>query len=219
MTTDNRAGSDPVADAAVADALGVASTAVRPTPATVPGAGRPAPAAPAATDSHTDDDLDDDVDESGADELGDAGKQALDRMKARLRDERRRRVAAESQARAAADADDQARERREHEQRLIAKANARILGAEIRAAAAGRFADPADAIAFLDLEQFDVDEDGQTDPDEIRAALDELLRRKPHLAAQGGKRTPQPDRSQGATGRDAPLSTAQQFASAMRDHL
>jgi hypothetical protein len=215
---DNLAGADPAADAAVIDALGVGNlTTARPTPtpATIRGAGRPAPSSSAPTD----DDADDADDEPGVDELGDAGKQALDRMKQKWRDERKRRVDAETRAQAAADADDAARERREHEQRLIARTNARILGAEIRAAAAGRFADPADALAFLDLEQFDVDEDGQTDPDEIRAALDELLRRKPHLAAQGGKRTPVPDRSQGATDRDAPLTTAQQFAQALRDRI
>jgi len=201
--SDSTAAPTTATDAAVATALGVGEPA--PAAATAP----PAPA-------EADDDADDDA---PPDDLGDAGKQALDRMKARLRTERTKRLAAEATARELAQTDDTDRVRAEAEAAAITKANTRILRAEVRAAAAGRFADPADALAFLDLAQFDVDEDGAVDGDEIRTALDDLLARKPHLAAQGGTRTPRPDRSQGATGRDAPLSTAQQFAQAIRPHL
>lgn len=157
----------------------------------------------------------DDVDErvDGEDELGDAGKQALDRMKAKLKAERERRIAAEQKAAATADQDDAARVRREAEAAATAKANARIVKAEIRAAAAGKLADPADALAFLNTNDFEVDDDGDVDADEIAAAIDDLLRRKPHLAAQGGAR-PKPDRSQGATGKGT-ASTEQQFADAI----
>ena len=190
-------------DAAVASALGVGTT---PTPA----------APPAPAEDTAEDDTDDDAPPA---DLGDAGKQALDRMKARLKAERSKRLAAEATARDLAQTDDAARVRAEAEPAAITKANTRILRAEVRAAAAGRFADPEDALAFLDLSQFEVDEDGAVEGDDIRAALDDLLARKPHLAAQGGARTPLPDRSQGATGRDAPLTTAQQFAQAIRPHL
>lgn len=191
-------------DTAIASALGVGTD---PAPAT---STAPAPA------EDTDDDTDDDA---PPDDLGDAGKRALDRMAARLKTERGKRLAAEAKARELAATDDTDRVRAEAEAAAITKANTRILRAEVRAAAAGRFADPEDAVAFLDLSQFDVDEDGAVDGDEIRAALDDVLARKPHLAARGGIRTPLPDRSQGATSRDAPLTTAQQFAQALRDHL
>lgn len=192
-------------DAAIASALGVGTEPAQPTATTAP--------APA---EDTDDDTDD---ETTPPDLGDAGKRALDRMTARLKAERTKRLAAEAKVREATATDDTERVRAEAERDAIAKANTRILRAEVKAAATGRFADTADALAFLDLSEFDVDEDGAVDGDEIRAALDDLLARKPHLAAQGGARTPLPDRSQGPTGRDAPLTTAQQFAQVMRDRL
>ena len=77
--------------------------------------------------------------------------------------------------------------RREAEQAATAKANARILRSEVRAAAAGKLADPKDALRFLDLDQFEVDEDGEVDEDEIADAIEDLVKRKPYLAAaQGG---------------------------------
>lgn len=166
------------------------------------------------------DDLDADLDEepSDVDELGDKGKQALDRMKARLKAERARRVAAEAKAAQATSTDEAEAQRREVEAAATAKANARIVRAEIKAAAAGKLADPADAIAFLDPSDFEVDENGDLDTDEIAEAIDDLIRRKPHLAAQGGTRRPKPDRSQGAQGTGA-LTTSQQFAAAISSAL
>jgi hypothetical protein len=67
------------------------------------------------------------------------------------------------------------------------RADARVLRSEIKAAAAGKLADPADALAFLDLSSFEVDADGSVDEQEIAEAIDDLLTRKPHLAAQGGR--------------------------------
>jgi len=74
--------------------------------------------------------------------------------------------------------------------------------AEVRAAAAGKLADPSDALRFLDLAQFEVGEDGDIDQDEIADAIDELLTQKPYLAAQRSdkdsqKKGPKPDRRQG----------------------
>ncbi|MGW4406525.1 hypothetical protein ACWEJ6_21025 [Nonomuraea sp. NPDC004702] len=88
------------------------------------------------------------------------------------------------------DAPDREEIRREAEQAAIAKANDRIVRAEIRAAAAGKLADPADALSFLDLTQFEVDADGNIDADQVADAIDDLLKKKPYLApAQGdGKR-------------------------------
>lgn len=60
----------------------------------------------------------------------------------------------------------------------------KILKAEIRAHAAGKFADTDDAIRLVDLEDDDAfNDDGDVQADVIRAALDDLLERKPHLRA------------------------------------
>ncbi|WP_174545616.1 hypothetical protein [Nocardiopsis dassonvillei] len=75
----------------------------------------------------------------------------------------------------------------------------RAVRAEVRALAADGFADPADAAAFLDLASY-AGEDGDVDSDQIKADLDDLLKRKPHLAKQSEPRRPAPDRSQGSSG-------------------
>lgn len=165
----------------------------------------------AATEPDEDSDIGDD---GGADELGDKGKQALDRMKAKWRAERDARRELEEKLAEATDTDGSETQRRQIEAAALAKANARIVKAELKAAAAGKFADPADALYFLDPDDFEVDDDGNVDEDEIAAAVTDLLTRKPHLAAQGGPRKPQPDRSQGETG-SGTATTAQQFAAAL----
>lgn len=137
-------------------------------------------------------------DQDGADALADKGKQALDRMKGQrnqFRDELRpwqalgvtpdqvrELLAKQSGGNDAPDAD---AIRREAEQAATAKVNQRILRTEIKAAAAGKLADPADAHQFLDLDQFEVDADGNVDESEIAEAIDDLLKSKPYLAAQG----------------------------------
>ncbi|MCP9997986.1 hypothetical protein LUX34_24040 [Streptomyces werraensis] len=77
----------------------------------------------------------------------------------------------------------------------------RAVRAEVRALAADQFADPDDAHAFLNLDQF-VGDDGDIDTDGIRNELSELLKRKPHLAkpSDNSPRPPRPDRSQGSSG-------------------
>lgn len=77
---------------------------------------------------------------------------------------------------------------REVEQAALAKASERILKAEVRAAAAGKLADPNDALRFIDLSSFEVGEDGEVDATQIAQAIDDLLVAKPYLAAQGGRR-------------------------------
>jgi hypothetical protein len=132
------------------------------------------------------DDQDQDEDE-GVDKLGDAGKQALDRMKAKLRDERGKRRAAESErdqlkAKSADDKPDPDQIRAEADKAATAKANKRIVRSEVRAAATGKLAKPADALVFLDLDQFEVDGDGQVDEDEVAEAIESLLADRPYLA-------------------------------------
>lgn len=78
--------------------------------------------------------------------------------------------------------------RREALAEATRQANDRIIRSEVKAAAAGKLADPADAIRLLDLTQFEVGDDGEVDEDAITEAIDDLVKKKPYLAAQGGRR-------------------------------
>jgi hypothetical protein len=147
----------------------------------------------------------------GADALGDKGKQALDRMKAKGKVERDKRVAAERRAAeleaelAKAKGEDEATIRqRDADQAALAKANARIVKAEVRGAAKGLLADPQDAFLHLDINEIEVGEDGEVDTDDIVERLNDLISKKPYLAAQ---RTP----GNGAfdTGRGKPAAKKQ----------
>ncbi|MFF8942837.1 hypothetical protein ACF1A5_11310 [Streptomyces sp. NPDC014864] len=152
--------------------------------------GTPAESAPAETPKVGE------SDPAGAEALGDAGKKALDSMKAKWREERDQRRALEARIaeletpKASGDTDqpDPDAIRREATREALTKANTRILRSEIKAAAAGKFADPADALAFLDTSKFEVGEDGEVDAGEISDAIEELLTRKPHLAAKAAPR-------------------------------
>lgn len=144
------------------------------------------------------DETTDDVDETPEEtetepEIGDAGKKAIaaerNAARAAKRDARAARdeLAALKAQIAAQDkpADEQEldRVRREAAAEATQKSNQRILRSEIKLAAAGKLADPADAVAFLDLTEFDVDENGDVDAAAIEDAISDLLTRKPHLAA------------------------------------
>lgn len=152
----------------------------------------------------------------GATALGDAGKKALDTMKAELKqakDELANLRAANGDKRGVErirqqlrdEVQDQVRELEafkakaegrevEYEATLAAQkvkdealgvANERILNWAVRAAAAAKLADPADATLYLDLSGFKVGPDGEVDGDAITSAIDDLLKSKPYLAAQG----------------------------------
>jgi len=131
----------------------------------------------------------------GATALGDAGKKALDAMKAERNEAKAeaKRFADEFAALKAQVEGRQAehealQKAREVETAALAKANERILKAEIKAASAGKLADPLDALKFLDLGQFEVGDDGDVDSGAIAAAIGALIADKPYLAAQGGGR-------------------------------
>jgi ribosomal protein L35 len=139
------------------------------------------------------DTADTDATPEGADALGDAGKRALDSMKAKWkaeRDTRREleRKLAESAAPASTETPDLEAVKSQAAREATVKANARILRSEIKAAATGKFADVSDALLNLDLTAFEVDENGDVDADEIADAIQEVLTRKPHLAAATAKR-------------------------------
>ncbi|MFC8494718.1 hypothetical protein ACFUJU_28780 [Streptomyces sp. NPDC057235] len=131
---------------------------------------------------------DDEGEPDGADALGDKGKRALASMKGKWRSEREKRKALEEQLAQKDTADEADKVRREAESAATAKANARIVRAEVKAAAAGKLSDPADAYRFLDLTQFEVDDDGNVDSDEVADAIDDLIKTKPYLAAATAKR-------------------------------
>lgn len=64
------------------------------------------------------------------------------------------------------------------------KANDRYLKAKVHALAAKDLADPADAVRLLDLAQFKPDADGEFDDAAIKAAVGQLMKDKPYLAAK-----------------------------------
>lgn len=131
----------------------------------------------------------------GEDALGDPGKRALDATKAKLRTERAKRIELEEKLRTATTPKegeptiDQIRA--DAETAANKRANARIVRAEVKAAASNILVDPEDAFAFIDLSTFDVDDDGEIDADDISSALTDLIAKRPYLAInapQGGKK-------------------------------
>lgn len=123
--------------------------------------------------------------------LGEPGQKALReereaRRKAEreLKAEREARLALEAAQNATAEERAALERQREIERQALAKANDRILAAEIRAAAKGELVDPDDALTFIDRSSFEVGDDGSVDTDAIRAAVADLISRKSHLAAR-----------------------------------
>ena len=145
--------------------------------------------------------------DEGTETLGDAGKQALDRMKADRNNARRelaearaelenlRKASLSDQERAVEEA------RKEGESEATKRANDRIRKAETKAlAATAKFRDPADAIAQLgkSLDEVPVDDDGEIDQQALKALIDDLAKRKPYLVDSG---------EQTATASDAGIGT------------
>ena len=126
--------------------------------------------------------------------LGPAGEKALaaEKDKRRAESAKRRELEAQLAAlKASASADSEKADLDAIKAQAIREANAaaaqRILRSEIKAAAAGKLADPADAYKFLDLADFEVNENGDVDTAEIADAITGLLTSKPYLkAAQSG---------------------------------
>lgn len=85
-------------------------------------------------------------------------------------------------------------------------ANRRIIKSEIRAEAAGKLADPEDAVRFLDFDDFIVSDDGDVDTKALAQAVAGLLKDKPYLAAETIKRK-HGDGDGGARGRSGSSST------------
>lgn len=165
----------------------------------------------AAEDGEDGGDTDDGGDEQdgndgATDDLGDAGKAAIDRMKTQRNaakaearqwkalasefgvssvDELRERLGGKAKPKADTDGDklDADQIRRDARREAQQSADTRIIRAEIKAAAGGKLADPSDAVRLLDLSHFELDDNGDLDEDEVADAIADLLRRKPYLAA------------------------------------
>jgi hypothetical protein len=170
----------------------------------------------AGSDSTGDDqpDADDDgtggdTDPDGADQLGDPGKKALNTMKeqrnaaraeargfrqlanefgVKTAEELKKLISGKGKPADTPDQPDADQIRREALATATKSANERILRAEVKAAAAGKLADPADAFRFLDLSTVDVDDDGTVDADQIAEAIADLIEKKPYLAAQSTRK-------------------------------
>lgn len=129
----------------------------------------------------------------GEAELREAGKQALDRMKAERAAARANAKAAIARAEAAeaalANKDRPAEEialenaRKEGRTEATTAANLKLATSALKLAAAGKLANPADAVAFIDPKQFDVDDNGDVDSDALTEAITKLLTERPYLAA------------------------------------
>lgn len=151
------------------------------------------------TDSNDDsDDSDDEGDEDpdGSEDLGDKGKNALRAMKEKVKASKKAEREAKAELARSKSAEGKStedlaaeEEREKREAAILDKANDRILRSEIKSAAAGKLQNPGLAVRLLDLSDFEVDEDGNVDEDEIAEAIDELLEKEPYLAAQSGKGT------------------------------
>lgn len=140
--------------------------------------------------TEVEDETDEGQDPEGADQLGDAGKKALARMKEQLREQKRLRKEAEQKlAQAKPKSDNGEPDVDEIRKQAREEAAAESLRERVMdkiEAKARRFADPEDAAVLLlrgrEIEEF-VD-GGKVDADAIAEALDELADKKPHLLAR-----------------------------------
>ena len=135
---------------------------------------------------------------AGEEALGDAGKKALDAMKAQLKAAKAEKAAAAAELKALKDAaelankpaDEQERERirQEASAEATAKANQKLVNAELKAAATGKLANPELAQKLIDTSAISVDANGDVDTEAVADAITDLLSQYPSLAAQGGTR-------------------------------
>lgn len=138
---------------------------------------------------------DQDQEPDGADQLGDAGKKALDEMKSKWKSERDRARKLQEQLTAASakpkDADDGDKpdlEAIRKQARDEAKAEAlreRVLD-KIEAKAAGKFRDVEDALLRLSRNTEDYIDDGKVDVSQIEDDLAELLKKRPDFGVTQG---------------------------------
>ncbi|WUI02102.1 hypothetical protein OHR68_09930 [Spirillospora sp. NBC_00431] len=150
--------------------------------------------------------------------LGPAGEKALKAEKEKRRKAAEQLREARAELERLRNGDDKAAQAAaEAEKAAITKANTKILRAEVKAAAAGKLANPALAVKLLDLNRFEVDDNGDVDAAELADAIDELLRDEPYLAAEKPKRF-QGGADQGARKKAKPASLDERIAEAERSN-
>jgi len=157
--------------------------------------------------------------------LGDAGKAAIkaERQRAAKAEREAKELRARLEAIEAENLTESekaiAAARDEGRAEAMTSANERLLRAEVKAAAAGKLSDPADALALLDLSGFSVGDDGEVDPEAIESAIDALVDQKPYLAA-GAKPGPTGTGGGGARPSTTPESIDQRIRAAEKsgDH-
>jgi len=113
----------------------------------------------------------------GADALGDKGKRALDAMK-------EQRNAARDKVRDLTSQLEQAQQAGTATQERVKSLSEQLVRANVLAAAKGQLHNPEDAFAFLDLNSFEVGEDGSVDTSTIEQAISGLLEQRPYLAGE-----------------------------------
>ena len=136
----------------------------------------------------------------GEEALGDPGKRALEAIKAKHKEERAKRIALEEKLREATtpkgDEQDPEVIREQIRREIRQEADREIIAARVEASAAKYLHNPADAVAFIDLTEFHL-ENGKVDADEIQAAIKDLIAERPYLAInnstpqRGAKRVPE----------------------------
>lgn len=104
--------------------------------------------------------------------------------------------------------------RRKAREEARAEANAIVLAAEIKSAAAGKFADAELAVRLVDHSKIPIGADGKPDVDAIQEQLEDILEQTPGLAAKARRRAPRPNPGQGrktggSTGADAGRAEAE----------
>lgn len=147
--------------------------------------------------------------DEGTEALGDAGKQALDRMKADKKAAEARAKAAEAELDKLRNASKSEQEkaidaaRKEGESEATTRANDRLVRAEAKVlAATAKFRDPSDVIAQLggQLKEIEVDGDGEVDAKALKALVDKLAKDKPYLIDSGDSTASASDAGIGTTG-------------------
>jgi len=98
--------------------------------------------------------------------------------------------------------------RSEGAQSAMQKAHAHLIQSEARAlAAAAKFRDPSDAVAFLgDLSSVAVGDDFSIDTKALQASLNDLAKNKPYLLAEEKPTRPTGDAGQGPRGTSGPAN-------------
>lgn len=131
------------------------------------------------------------------DDLGDAGKRAIEAERKTARAAEKRAKDLEKRL-ADLEAENQTEAekaitaaRAEGRNEALSVAHTRIVKAELKAAAAGVLQDPDDAVSLIGLDLFEVDDDGNVDTKAIKAEVDRLAKAKPYLAV-GAKPAPLP---------------------------